>query len=126
MTIKIKKYEDEKEYNQLLTLIKSEGKEWEEYLKPNYKKALENSITYLAFVDNKLCGYSRSVNDANLYIWIVDLLVHKNYRGNAIGNKLMQCLVKEFPNLDILVMSDVDAYYTKLGFKKEGSIFKVE
>lgn len=126
MEVIIKKYEHLEQYNQLMELIKSEGEEWEAYLKPKYKTALQNSITYVAYIGNKLCGYSRSVNDNDLYIWIVDLLVDKNHRGNAIGEKLMQCLVKDFPAQDILVMSDVDEYYTKLGYEKEGSIFLVK
>ncbi len=126
MEVIIKKYEHLEQYNQLMELIKSEGEEWEDYLKPKYKTALQNSFTYVAYISNKLCGYSRSVNDNDLYIWIVDLLVDKNHRGNAIGEKLMQCLVKDFPAQDILVMSDVDEYYTKLGYEKEGSIFLVK
>ncbi len=57
-----RKYEDE-----FMSLIKKEGEDWEIYWKePNatlYRKSFEQSITYLALVDGKVCGYSRSFFD---------------------------------------------------------------
>jgi GNAT superfamily N-acetyltransferase len=126
MHIEIRKYDDGRDYDELLEVIKSEGEEWEEYISPKYQMVLEQSITYVAYVNKKLCGYSRSINDAGLYIWVVDLLVGKKHRGHSIGKRLMECLLTDYPNQDIFVMSDVDEYYEKLGYKKEGSIFKVE
>lgn len=126
MDIKIRKYEALKDYDDLLKIIQSEGEEWKGYLDKKYKLALEQSITYVAYCDNDLCGYSRSINDSKIFIWVIDLLVDKKYRGNSIGKKLMECLLTDFPNQDIFIMSDVDEYYKKIGYKKEGSIFKVE
>ncbi len=125
MNIEIRKYESTKDYDELLRVIQSEGEEWKEYLTPKYQVLLEQSITYVAYSNNTLCGFSRSINDYGLYIWVIDLLVDKKYRGHSIGKKLMECLLDSFPNQDAFVMSDVDEYYKKLGYKKEGSIFKV-
>jgi len=125
MDIQIKVYDPLQDYVQLLELIKSEGEEWKEYFTPNYKIVLEKSITYVAFVDNKLCGYMRSIDDFGLYIWIVDLLVDKNFRGHSIGKLLMERISTDFSNQDTFVLSDVDEYYEKLGYPKEGSIFNV-
>lgn len=126
MNIEIRKYDHSKEYDKLLEIIKSEGEEWKDYFNPKYQIVLKKSVTYVAYIDNILCGYSRSVNDFGLYIWVIDLLVDEKYRGNSIGQKLMECLLIDFPNQDVFVMSDVDEYYNKLGYKKEGSIFKIE
>lgn len=126
MNIEIRKYDHLKDYDELLGLMKSEGEEWKDYFNAKYQMVLKQSITYVAYVDKRLCGYSRSLNDFDLYIWVIDLLVDKKYRGNSIGKKLMDCLLTDFPNQDVFVMSDVDEYYKKLGYKKEGSIFKVE
>ena len=125
MNIKIKTYEPAKEYELLLALIKSEGEEWKDYFDPKYQAVLEKSITYVAYADGKLCGYSRSIDDFGLYIWVIDLLVDERYRGHSIGRKLMECVLADYPNQDVFVMSDVDEYYEKLGYKKEGSIFQV-
>ncbi len=72
---------------------------------------LKQSSTYVAYSDTKLCGYSHSINNFGLYIWVIDLLVDKKYRGNSIGKKLMKCVLTDFPNQDVFVMSDVDEYY---------------
>lgn len=125
MKIEVRKYEASKDYKELKEIIRSEGEEWKEYLSSRYRVLLEESITYVAFYDEKLCGYSRSINDKDAYIWVIDLLVDKKYRGNSIGKKLLERLLTEFPNQDAYVLSDVDEYYKKLGYKKAGSIFKI-
>ncbi len=109
-----------------MKLIESEGEEWNDYLNPKYRKALDVSITYVALIGEELCGYSRSLSDSGLFVWVIDLLVSKDRRGHSIGKKLMECILVDFPDIDVFVMSDVDPYYDKLGYKKEGSIFKVK
>ena len=125
LNIYIRKYKSSEDYNKLLSLIKSEGEEWNDYLKPGYQQPLEESITYVALADHELCGYVRSISDGGLFIWVIDLLVHKNYRGNSIGRKLLETVKLEFPDLDVYVLSDVDEYYEKQGYEREGSIFKI-
>ncbi len=126
MNLKIRKYNPTLDYEGLMKLIQSEGEEWKDYLNPPYRKALENSITYVALVGEELCGYSRSLSDSGIFIWVVDLLVNKNRRGLSIGKKLMDYILTDFPDIDVYVMSDVDQYYKKLGYEKEGSIFKLK
>ncbi len=126
MKIEIKKYDHSRDYDNLLKIIKSEGEEWKDYLNSKYQEALKQSITYVAYADNELCGYSRSIDDFGLYVWVADLLVDNRYRGHSIGKKLVECLLTDYPNQDVFVMSDVDEYYKKLGYRKEGSIFKIE
>ena len=113
----------------LMALLKEEGKEWECYYAPDfeakYMLALETSVTYVACEGPVLCGYSRSLNDGGFYIYVCDLLVSKAFRRRGIGRQLMECLYKEFPDQTVYVMSDVDGYYEKLGYRKEGSVFEV-
>ncbi len=115
------KYETE-----LMNLIEAEGEDWDVYWKePNatkYRKALSDSITYIALADSKVCGYSRSLVDA-LYIYVCDLLVNEKYRGNSLGEKLMRCLKTDYPDLPIYIMSGNDEYYQKLNCHREGSIY---
>lgn len=126
MDILIRKYDPTRDYDRLLTIIKTEGEEWSDYLTPNYQQALEQSITYVAESNRELCGFSRSISDSGIYIWVIDLLVDEAFRGHAIGKQLMECLLVDFPGQEVYVMSDVDAYYQKLGYKLEGSIFQVK
>jgi len=123
--IEIKTYEPANHYQQLKALIASEGAEWADYLNDSYKAALATSVTYVAIADGILCGYSRSIKDHQLYLWVIDLLVHKDYRGHHLGSGLLEVLLQAYPDYEVYVMSDADGYYDKLGYKQEGSIYRV-
>ena len=124
----IRKYES-KDSNQLFDLIKREGIEWTYWQGENWAKyliALAECINYLLFEDEILCGYIRCRNDAGFGIYILDLLVDNAYRGNEYGRLLMEKVCHDHPDDYIFVASDVDPYYEKLGYKKEGTIFALQ
>ncbi len=125
----VRLYKRATDENKLMNIIKQEGEDWSEYISPagstKYKAALEKSITYVAYEGDVLCGYSRSIDDCGFYIYICDLLVAPKYRSKGIGRKLMECIFEGYPDHTVFVMSDVDEYYKKQGYKKEGSIFEV-
>ena len=87
--------------------------------------ALHKSITYVAYEGEVLCGFSRSLDDCDFYIYVCDLLVKPEYRGKNIGKKLMECIYEDYPEQIVYVMSDVDEYYKKQGFRREGSLYEV-
>lgn len=123
----IRKYNKITDESKLMKMIENE-EGWDyadENLAEKYKAALETSITYVAFQEDILCGYSRSLNDFGEYIYVCDLLVMLAYRGKEIGRKLMECLYKDYPKQVVYVMSDVDGYYEKVDYKRIGSIFEV-
>ncbi len=126
--MEIRRYKKEDEPF-LLRLLESEGSEWECYSAPDavekFKSALADSITYVAFEDGTLCGYSRSVEDNGFYIYISDLLVAKPFRCRKIGQMLMECVCRDYSDHTVYVLSDVDGYYQKKGFSREGSVFEV-
>lgn len=123
----IRKYSKISDERELMKLIENE-EGWDyanENLADKYKIALETSITYVAYVEDVLCGYSRSLDDFGEYIYVCDLLVDKAYRGQDIGRKLMECIYNDHPNQIVYVMSDEDAYYEKVHYRRVGSIFEV-
>ena len=123
--IEIRKYSINDE-EKIMAIITQEGKEWKSYRDPKYKAALLNSITYVAYENDDLCGYVRAVNDNDYYIFVFDLLVTPKHRGKNIGRLLMENLYQEYPNIsDIFVTSDEDLYYKKQGYEAIGTIFKV-
>lgn len=130
MIIKIRKYNAATDLKKLLEVIDAEGEEWATYLangnRSRYQLALERSITYVAYHEDILCGFSRSISDFEFYIWVIDLLVHGTYRGHSIGKKLLDCIAVDSPDQEIYVMSDVDEFYHKAGYSKAGSIFKID
>lgn len=113
----------------LFDLLMDEGEEWKGYHGPDarnqYIKALESSVTYVACEENLICGYTRCREDDGFGVYVYDLLVRKTHRGKQLGKSLMERVYKDYPHQAIYVMSDVDAYYEKLGYEKEGSIFQV-
>lgn len=127
--MEIKKYSkaDEK---LLFDMLIDEGDEWIAYHgstgHDKYIKALESSITYIACYENIVCGYVRCREDDGFGVYVYDLLVRKAYRGKQIGKCLMERACRDFPDQPVYVMSDVDPYYEKLGYCREGSIFEVK
>jgi len=118
----------------LFAMIEAEGDEWRDYWygdgRTKYAKALANSIVYLIFEEQgsgkTLCGFARYRDDDGFGVYVYDLLVDRNHRGKDYGRLLMERVCEDYPNNTIYVMSDVDPYYQKLGYVREGSIFVVK
>ena len=127
--MEIKKYSKANE-SLLFELLIDEGDEWSDYHgsagRDRYIKALESSITYIACDEALVCGYARCREDDGFGVYVYDLLVRKSYRGKQIGKILMERVCHDFPDQPVYVMSDVDPYYEKLGYRREGSIFEVK
>ena len=128
--MEIRRYKKADDEDKLMKLLESEGEEWccysAENVSKRYMAALDNSITYVAYEGDVLCGYSRSIDDCGFYVYVCDLLVMPKYRGRSIGRKLMECIYTDYPNRIVYVMSDVDEYYKKQGYQREGSIYEVK
>ncbi len=127
--IAVRRY-DPKDENALFALLEREGDEWQDYWKgenrAKYHKALSGSIAYLLFAHEELCGYIRCRDDDGYGVYIYDLLVDKNHRGQEYGRMLLEQAYHDFPDAPVYVMSDVNHYYEKLGYAVEGTIFIVQ
>jgi ribosomal protein S18 acetylase RimI-like enzyme len=125
----IKKYTPEDE-PKLFELIENEGEEWKPYWhgagKEKYRKAIAESLVYVVYVGENLCGYARCRDDAGYGVYVIDLLVSPKYRGNEYGRLLMEKVKSDFPDTTVYVNSDVNPYYEKLGYKIAGTIFIIE
>lgn len=112
----------------LFNMLKEE-EDWSDYYSPSgyekYLKALDTSITYVVYEDDIICGFVRCREDDGFGVYIYDLLVRKSHSGKQLGRLLMEQVCIDYDNQPVYVMSDVDAYYEKLGYRKEGSIFAV-
>ncbi|MDD3113977.1 MAG: GNAT family N-acetyltransferase [Candidatus Izemoplasmatales bacterium] len=110
-------------------LIESEGDAWKDYFegenKRKYLKVLKTSLIHVAMEEGQCIGFVRFKLDGGFGVYIHDLLVGAEFRGNNIGLQLMESVAREFPHQKVYVMSDEDGYYQKLHFKKAGSIFIV-
>lgn len=116
--------------NDLFNLIKSEGEDWSDYTSElgryNYIRAIETSIVYVIYESNEIIAYIRCKEDNGFGIYVYDLLVRQDKRGNKLGQLLIEKVKNDYPEQSIYIMSDVDEYYIKCGYKKIGSIFEIE
>ena len=123
----IRPYQEE-DAEDLFKMMEKES-DWTDYCnvewKKKYARALLTSITYLLFEKEKICGYVRCREDDGFGVYIYDLLVDADCRGKNYGRFLMEQACKDFPEQTVYVMSDVDPYYEKQGYQKEGTIFMV-
>lgn len=126
--MEVRKYCEKTDYDSLIKLFRSE-KDWSWFLSPeiigNHKQSLHESITYVILHENEIVAYLRAIEDIGSYIYVCELLVNRTFRGKKSGKLLLDRLISDYPTHLSLVMSDVDPYYQKLGYKKEGSIFRV-
>jgi GNAT superfamily N-acetyltransferase len=93
--------------------------DWGDYLShsDHYNQALELSKTYVAVKDNIICGFIRVKDDFGFSVFIHDLLVHRDYRGQKIGKQLIDHVGSHHQGT-VYVMSDTDAYYNKVGINE--------
>lgn len=116
--------------NDLFNLIMSEGDDWSDYTSElgrlKYNLALSSSIVYVIYESNELIAYIRCKDDSGFGMYVYDLLVRQDKRGNKLGQLLIEKVKNDYPKQSIYIMSDVDEYYIKCGYKKIGSIFEIE
>ena len=127
MNRQILKYKPEYE-NDILSAI-SQDPDWDFLANANasahYKKRLSQSISYVCYDENGFCGYVRALLDEGLAVYVSELFVIPEQRNQHIGRSLITQIKQDFLPLTVYVLSDEDAYYEKLKYKKVGSVFEV-
>ncbi|MBR5310774.1 MAG: GNAT family N-acetyltransferase [Oscillospiraceae bacterium] len=121
MDIKIKEYIG---YNadEILNLYKSVG--WCSYTnRPEMlEHAFEHSLKILGAYDNEmLVGIIRAVGDGYSVLFIQDILVHPEHQRNGIGTKLLDSMLKIYPDVyQTQLVTDCTektvAFYKSCGF----------
>ena len=91
----------------------------------NYKKRLCESITYVCYDNGNFGGYLRALLDDGFAIYISELFVVPEFRNRTIGGTLIAKVKMDFSDLVVYALSDEDAYYEKLAYRKSGSVFEV-
>jgi GNAT superfamily N-acetyltransferase len=91
-----------------------------------YKASLRRGVTYVCMNNNDFCGYVRALLDDGFAVYVSELYVTPEWRNKKIGRSLLEKVKKEFPGLTVYALSDEDAYYEKLGYKRIGSVFGID
>ena len=90
-----------------------------------YKKALRESATYVCHKNGEFCGYIRALIDDGFAVYVSELYVVPEWRNQRVGRSLLERVKGDFSALTVYALSDEDAYYEKLGYKKIGSVFEL-
>lgn len=125
--IVISKYQPDNEKS-ILAAIKLDPN-WDIFTNENvihsYKHSLINGITYVCHKDSEFTGYVRAIRDEGIAIYISELFVVPKWRNQKVGRSLLERIKEDYPQMTVYALSDEDAYYEKLGFKKVGSVFQL-
>jgi GNAT superfamily N-acetyltransferase len=91
----------------------------------NYKKNLCASITYVCYENGVFGGYLRAILDDGFAIYISELFVVPEWRNRTIGRTLIAKVRMDFRHLTVYALSDEDAYYEKLSYRRVGSVYEI-
>ncbi len=125
--MKIRRYQQADEQS-LFEFLKQAGYDyemsWQDAGKAKYAQALQNSITYVVFDDEMLCGYARCKDDEGFGFYIYDLIIETSPKSRQLTKALISQIQQDFAKQAIYILSDADDYYEGLGCIKVGSIFQ--
>jgi GNAT superfamily N-acetyltransferase len=90
-----------------------------------YRQRLADSVTYVCHDRGGFAGFLRALHDDGFAVYVSELYVVPSARGRGIGRALIARLTADYGHLAIYVLSDEDAYYEKLGYRRVGSVFEI-
>jgi ribosomal protein S18 acetylase RimI-like enzyme len=126
--MRITKYKAEHE-EAVLSAIRNDPN-WEIFTSDDaietYRDSLKKSVTYVCHDHNEFCGYVRALLDEGFAIYISELYVIPRCRNRKIGRLLLEQVKADFSTLTFYALSDEDAYYENMGYKKIGSVFELK
>lgn len=81
------------------------------------------------WLNDMLIGFSNSITDCGITVYIHYLIVHADYHGNGIGTKLLDRLVSSYPNYKHIVLATNEEnveFFKKSGFFTNGTVRTME
>jgi len=82
------------------------------------RKSIETSLCFTLLFENRQVGFARVVTDHATNAIILDVIVHRDFRGQGLGKWLIQCIT-EHPALASIHLTlwttDADDLYRKCG-----------
>lgn len=84
------------------------------------QRAIENSICFGVYAEEKQIGFARVVSDCATFAYIGDVFILPEYRGKNLSKQLMEAML-EHPDLQnlrrwILATRDAHGLYGQFGF----------
>jgi len=85
------------------------------------EKSVRNSLCFSLLKHDALVGFARVLTDGMAYAIILDMILREEFRGQGLGQWLMQCICNhpEVTQLrQILWTGDAENFYRKVGFEE--------
>lgn len=111
---------DTKDFDSINQLNKLE--EWGNLVakSDDLKKAWSHSnVTYIAELDGEIVGYVRGLTDKYITLFICELLVKREHRGQGIGKMLLDYVHQLYPKtrMELLASSTSRTFYEQKQFR---------
>ena len=108
---------------QILPIYQSN--KWSSARKPRilYQALLKSHSPVSAWDAERLVGLGNAISDGFLVVYYPHLLVHTDYQGQGIGNRIMEILKKRYESFHMhMLVADYEAvgFYQKCGFRRAG------
>ena len=112
-------------WQRVCEIFKSVG--WEKRTIEEIQQAFgKSSFVRVAYHQDKIVGFGRTVDDGKYYGLIVDLIVHPNYQGRGIGKRILRELRDEMSGFIFITLTAAcgkHKFYLKQGWKRQTSAF---
>ena len=108
---------------QILPIYQSN--KWSSARKPRilHQALLKSHSPVSAWDAERLVGLGNAISDGFLVVYYPHLLVHTDYQGQGIGNRIMEILKKRYESFHMhMLVADYEAvvFYQKCGFRRAG------
>jgi aralkylamine N-acetyltransferase len=125
MNIKYTNSSENIDWEDVVDIFTSVG--WKARIAEHVQLAFDrSSFVRFAYVDDRLVGVGRTVDDGYYYGWIVDLAVSPQYQSQGIGTKILSELERDLqPFLTTMLTAapGKGKFYEKLGWHKQRSAY---
>ena len=84
-------------------------------------KSVANSLCFSLLKGEDQIGFARVLTDFVTYAIILDMIIREDFRGQGLGQWLMQCICEHplvAPLRQLLWTGDADVFYRKSGFEE--------
>ncbi len=107
----------------VLALYEANG--WSAAEKPTklYKGLLNSHSLFTAWDGDKLVGLGNAISDGYLVVYYPHFLVHPEYQGMGIGNRLVEKMQEKYKDFHMQVLTadgNTVEFYKKIGFQRAG------
>ncbi len=83
-------------------------------------RAIENSLNFGLFQEERQVGFARAITDRAWYAYIADVFVDEAHRGKGLGKLLVEAVIShlDLQNLRRMMLGTADAHglYRQFGF----------